>query len=154
VKKAINPRATRKTASQITAFLQKNGETKSKSHGDDINIRYDIDSDGRVSIDDVIVIKRYLFGFTGSHLFNKSFNKYSQEKKDRIVKKLNTLKANGSLDVDGDGKSEPLSDGLLLTRYKFGMRGKSLIDKAIGTKSSRKTASQIINFLKEDRNGK
>ena len=36
------------------------------------------------------------------------------------------------LDIDGDGESKPLTDGLLLIRYLFGFSGDSLISGAIG----------------------
>ena len=39
---------------------------------------------------------------------------------------------NSELDIDGDGESKPLTDGLLLIRYLFGFSGDSLISGAIG----------------------
>ena len=41
------------------------------------------------------------------------------------------------LDIDGDGESKPLTDGLLLIRYLFGFSGDSLISGAIGTGAER-----------------
>ena len=40
--------------------------------------------------------------------------------------------ADSQLDIDGDGESKPLTDGLLLIRYLFGFSGDSLISGAIG----------------------
>ena len=42
------------------------------------------------------------------------------------------------LDIDGDGESKPLTDGLLLIRYLFGFSGDSLISGAIGTGAERR----------------
>ena len=41
------------------------------------------------------------------------------------------------LDVDGNGKVEAVTDGLMLIRYLFGLRGPSLIAGAIGTGATR-----------------
>ena len=40
--------------------------------------------------------------------------------------------ADSQLDIDGDGESKPLTDGLLLIRYLFGFSGDSLVSGAIG----------------------
>jgi hypothetical protein len=48
-----------------------------------------------------------------------------------------------SLDIDGNGKAEPLTDGLLVIRYLFGFRGKSLIQGAVASDASRKEADEI-----------
>ena len=47
------------------------------------------------------------------------------------------------LDIDGDGESKPLTDGLLLIRYLFGFSGDSLISGAIGTGAERDTAEKL-----------
>ena len=52
------------------------------------------------------------------------------------------------LDIDGDGKSEPLTDGLLLIRYLFGFSGESLISGAIGSGASRQTAQEVEDYIK------
>ena len=52
------------------------------------------------------------------------------------------------LDIDGDGESKPLTDGLLLIRYLFGFSGDSLISGAIGTGAERDTAEKLRLTLK------
>jgi hypothetical protein len=37
----------------------------------------------------------------------------------------------GPLDIDGDGFTEPLTDGLLALRYLFGFRGAGLVAGAV-----------------------
>ena len=48
-----------------------------------------------------------------------------------------------SLDIDGDGKAAPLTDGLLVIRYLFGFRGDSLISGAVAAGATRTTAEEI-----------
>jgi hypothetical protein len=52
-----------------------------------------------------------------------------------------------SIDVDGNGSYDALTDGLILIRYLFGLRGDSLISGAIGPNATRTTAAQIEAYL-------
>ena len=52
-------------------------------------------------------------------------------------------------DLDGDGESKPLTDGLLLIRYLFGFSGASLVSGAIGTDATRNTAEAVEAYIKE-----
>jgi hypothetical protein len=53
-----------------------------------------------------------------------------------------------TLDVDGDGASEPLTDGLLMLRYLFGFRGPALVVGAIDLVHCRRCdASSIEAYL-------
>jgi len=51
------------------------------------------------------------------------------------------------LDIDGDGATTALSDGLLLLRYLFGFRGDSLIDRALTANSTRTTSNEIESYI-------
>jgi len=53
------------------------------------------------------------------------------------------------LDIDGDGDSKPLTDGLLLIRYLFGFSGDSLISGAIGSGAERDTAEKVEAYIQE-----
>ncbi len=53
------------------------------------------------------------------------------------------------LDVDGNGFNDALTDGLLVIRYLFGLRGEALISGAIGSGATRTTAADIESFLGE-----
>ena len=57
--------------------------------------------------------------------------------------------ADSQLDVDGDGESKPLTDGLLLIRYLFGFSGDSLISGAIGDGAERDTADEVEAYIEE-----
>ena len=49
----------------------------------------------------------------------------------------------GTLDIDGNGQFEGLSDGLLVLRYLFGFTGEQLVDGSIGPNALYSSASQI-----------
>ena len=55
--------------------------------------------------------------------------------------------ANFDLDVDDDGKTEALTDGLLVIRYLFGFSGESLVAGAVANNASRTAASDIEAYL-------
>src|SRR5207237_10479268 len=46
-------------------------------------------------------------------------------------------------DVDGNGQVDALTDGLMLLRYMFGVRGQPLIAGAIGAGATRTPAAQL-----------
>ena len=55
----------------------------------------------------------------------------------------------GVFDIDGNGESKPLTDGLLLIRFLFGFSGDSLISGAIGSGAERDTAEEVEAYIKE-----
>ena len=57
--------------------------------------------------------------------------------------------ASSELDIDGDGESKPLTDGLLLIRYLFGFSGDSLINGAVGLEATRSSAEEIEAYISE-----
>ena len=52
-------------------------------------------------------------------------------------------------DIDGDGESKALTDGLLLIRYLFGFSGDSLVSGAIGSDATRDTAEAVEAYIEE-----
>lgn len=58
-----------------------------------------------------------------------------------------SLVASGALDVDGNGVTDALTDGILLMRYVFGVRGEALIRGVIGPGAARTTSGQIEAYL-------
>ena len=47
------------------------------------------------------------------------------------------------LDIDGNGQADALTDGLLIIRYLFGLRGASLIAGTLGVGATRTTAAAV-----------
>jgi len=56
-----------------------------------------------------------------------------------------------NLDIDGNGDTDALTDGLLALRYLFEFRGDTLIDEVLGSGATRDTASEISDYLDEAR---
>jgi len=53
----------------------------------------------------------------------------------------------GPYDVDGNGAVDALTDGLMLIRYMFGLRGASLIASAVGPCATRSTSAAIETHI-------
>ena len=61
------------------------------------------------------------------------------------VARLNDIRP--IFDVDGNGRVDPLTDGLLLIRHLFGLRGSTLIAGAIGVGATRITAQDVVAYI-------
>ena len=51
------------------------------------------------------------------------------------------------LDIDGDGRADALTDGLLLVRYLFGLRGPALVQSGVASNARRFTPAQIETYI-------
>ena len=97
---------------------------------------------------DGLLVIRHLFGFSGDSLTSGAVSSdASRDSSDTIASYLTD--ADSQLDIDGDGESKPLTDGLLLIRYLFGFSGDSLISGAIGTGATRDTADEVEAYIEE-----
>jgi hypothetical protein len=89
---------------------------------------------------------RHLFGFTGDALTAGAIGSEAGRATSGAISRYLT-DANVELDVDGDGESKALTDGLLLIRYLFGFSGDSLISGAIGNGAERDTAEEVEAYI-------
>ena len=55
--------------------------------------------------------------------------------------------ASFNLDIDGDGKTDALTDGLLVLRYMFGLSGETLTVGVVGNDAERPDSNQIVTYL-------
>jgi PKD repeat protein len=55
--------------------------------------------------------------------------------------------AQAVLDVDANGRVDPMNDGMLLIRYYFEFRGNSLVSGMLGSDSTRTSADRITTYL-------
>ena len=95
-----------------------------------------------------MLLIRYLFGFSGDSLtYGAVSDSASRDSSEAIAGYLTD--ADSQLDIDGDGESKPLTDGLLLIRFLFGFSGDSLISGAIGDGAERDTAEEVEAYIKE-----
>jgi len=83
----------------------------------------DVDGDGEATpLTDGLLIIRHQFGFNGDALINGAVSEDSTRLLPAAISDY-LSKNSSKLDIDGDGDSEPLSDGLLVIRYLFGFSG-------------------------------
>ena len=97
---------------------------------------------------DGLLVIRYLFGFSGDSLTSGAVASDANRDASEVIASYLT-EADSQLDIDGDGESKPLTDGLLLIRYLFGFSGDSLISGAIGSGAERDTAEEVEAYIKE-----
>ena len=122
----------------LNEFLE--GTIPSGSIDIDGNERYDALTDG-------LLLLRAMFGLDGSALVASTIASDAVyiESVD-IEARIATL---GDLaDIDGNGQVDPLSDGLLIVRYLFGLEGATLINGVIATDATRTTSDEIEAHLR------
>ena len=100
----------------------------------------DVDGDGKVTaLGDGLMVIRKLFGaaFAGDALTNKAISPSSTRTTTEIHEFIQQGITTGLLDVDKDGKTTALGDGLMVIRHLFGaaFAGEALTNKAISPSS-------------------
>ena len=124
------------------ARLTQLGSTASVSINDiSINpFNLDVDGDGKVTaLGDGLMVIRKLFGaaFAGDALTNKAISPTATRTTSEIHHFIESGISTGMLDVDKDGKTTALGDGLMIIRHLFGaaFAGEALTNKAISPAS-------------------
>ena len=109
--------------------------------------KVDVDANAPTKYDaltDGLMILRYLFNLNA--VVNGAIGPNATRTTDvAVLQHLTDIKP--LLDVDGNGQADALTDGLLLLRYMFGLRGSTLIANAVGAGATRTTAAQIEGYL-------
>ena len=109
---------------------------------------FDVDeSQAAQPLTDGLLVIRHLFGFSGDALTAGAVAGLAGRAASEDITVFLT-DADAELDIDGNGKSEPLTDGLLLIRYLFGFSGEALISGAIGSGAERNTAAAVEAYIK------
>jgi len=110
---------------------------------------FDVDESLKAQpLTDGLLVIRHLFGFSGDALTSGAVASDANRDASEVIASYLT-DADSQLDIDGDGESKPLTDGLLLIRYLFGFSGDSLISGAIGSDATRDTAETVEAYIKE-----
>ena len=104
------------------------------------HFNFDIDGDGKVTaLGDGLMVIRKLFGFAfaGDSLTNKAISPTAIRTTAEIHQFIESGISTGMLDVDKDGKTTALGDGLMIIRHLFGaaFAGEALTNKAISPAS-------------------
>ena len=105
----------------------------------DANSHYDALTDG-------LLLIRYLFGLSGNTLTSGALGADAQ-RTDPLAVAQYMANIRPLLDIDANGQSDAFTDGLLLLRYLFGLRGDSLIPGAIGAGAMRNTPALIEPYI-------
>ena len=108
-----------------------------------------IDIDGNNSYDaltDGLMIVRYLFGLSGAALTDGAIGPMATRTVPTdIVQFLDSIRT--ALDVDANGQSDALTDGLMLIRYLSGLRGAALTSGVVGSGATR-SGAEIEQYIK------
>jgi len=110
---------------------------------------FDVDDNDDVqALTDGLLVIRHLFGFSGDSLTSGAIAGDANRAQAGAISSYLTV-SDTELDLDGNGASEALSDGLLLIRYLFGFTGDALTAGAIGNNAERDTAEKIEAYVQE-----
>ena len=110
---------------------------------------FDIDENSEAkALTDGLLVIRHLFGFTGDALATGAISTDATRDRAGDISAL-LADADRELDIDGNGESKALSDGLLLIRYLFGFTGDALIVGAIGEGATRDTSQAIEAYISD-----
>lgn len=111
---------------------------------------WDIDASGKIEpLSDGILLLRYLFKLRGDDLIDRVVSSSATRKTATDIEKYLEDNLN-RFDVDGNGKTEALNDGLLLMRYFFKFRGETLINGVVGSGATRTTAKDLEAYVDEN----
>jgi hypothetical protein len=107
---------------------------------------WDIDGNGSVdALSDGLLILRYMFGLRDEDLTNSAVADDTPFSDEEIKTRIEDIYPN--TDIDNNGGLDALTDGLLLMRYLFGLRGNSLIDDVVAATAERSTAVAIESYI-------
>lgn len=115
-----------------------------------LSFSFDVDENLEAQpLTDGLLVMLHLFGFSGNALTSDGVvtGGANRESSEAIAKYL--AEGGLELDIDGNGKAEPLTDGMLLIRYLYGFSGDSLVSGAIGSNATRNTAEAVEDYIKE-----
>jgi hypothetical protein len=106
----------------------------------------DIDGNGTAdALTDGLLTIRHLFGFSGATLTEGAVGDgCTRCGGTAIADQIESIRA--QLDIDGNGITDALTDGLLVIRYLFGFRGDTLSNGAVGEGCSRCDAARIETY--------
>jgi hypothetical protein len=110
-----------------------------------VSLDVDDDLETRALTDGLLVI-RFLFGFEGDALVTGATGQSAgRADAGSLLSYLQTVR--DGYDVDGDGETRALTDGLLIIRRLFGFEGSALTAGALGSNATRTDAVVIANYI-------
>lgn len=114
-----------------------------------VNPIFDVDGNGQVSgLTDGKLISSYLFGFSSNNeAFSINRGDGATRNSVEIYSYIKDLYSNCALDVDGNGKSDALTDGILISRFMVNVPGFDFTSGALGDKAKRTSVPSLIDFI-------
>ena len=107
---------------------------------------WDLDGNGSTdALTDGLLMLRYMFGLRDEDLLDTAVANDAPLTDNEIKARIETMYLNA--DIDNSSQIDALTDGLLLLRYLFGLRGDSLIAGAVSTTAERSTAVAIESYI-------
>jgi hypothetical protein len=107
---------------------------------------FDVDGNGSLSpLSDGVLAVRRLFGISGAALTAGALAPDAWRDEPAIDAFFDGCGT--ALDVDGNGSTDALSDGILFLRYLFGLSGEALVVGAVGAGCSRCDVAAIESYL-------
>ena len=119
--------------------------------GEDFLVVFDLDIDGNGVVDaltDGLLILGFLFDLEGEALTDGVIAPDATRTAEAIVELLTRFRS--LFDIDGDGQTNALTDGLLILGYLFELRGEALTEGLVSeeaTRSSPELIGDYISFL-------
>jgi hypothetical protein len=107
----------------------------------------DIDGNGEFdALTDGLLIIRSFFGITNDALIAEAVGDNSTYgSAPEIQSRINSFQP--SLDIDNNGETDALSDGLIILRYLFGINSSSLIDGVLSPDGTRTNLNHILTYF-------
>ena len=107
---------------------------------------WDFDGNGAVdALTDGLLLLRHAFGLSGSALTDYAVSPDSPNTAAEIETHMNRIMS--IADIDGDGNVGALTDGLLLLRYAFELRGDNLVANVISNNATRTSLANIESYI-------
>ena len=98
------------------------------------------------ALTDGLLLLRYAFGLRGSMLTAGAVSGNSPLSESEVEAAVATA-AGSFADIDGNGRLDALTDGLILLRYLFGLRGTMLTNGAVAGDATRTTPEVIEAYV-------
>ena len=107
----------------------------------------DVDGDGQATaLTDGLMVIRRLFGFSGTTLINGALSGTAvYTSPEDIADRIDAFGA--GFDVDADGKTTALTDGLMIIRRLFGFSGSTLVNGALSSDATRTDPVEIAEYI-------
>jgi hypothetical protein len=109
---------------------------------------WDFDGNGQAdALTDGLMLLRYCFGLRDEFVTASALAIDSPMSSQQVVTEIES--ALEIADIDNDGKVEALTDGLMLLRYLFGLRGDSITAAAVASNANRSSNEAIEAYLED-----